>query len=197
MQDGTLTVELAGASSRAWKTRFQGVLALLETPHSKWGEVVLTKEGIAVAEVRPGSESELRHFLESAVLQADSDTAPGAPRGRDHDTEHPDDRRREQEEEEQMEATFRSFVGGLGRVKTLMSCGECAFSGPFTGTGAFSDMRQVGPGWHRRGFRGGRRGARIGAGHGRPRRGIWSSWPIGGRRHRAGRLVDARAMSSS
>ncbi|HEY2140925.1 MAG TPA: hypothetical protein VGG98_02545 [Solirubrobacteraceae bacterium] len=36
IEDGTLTVHLAGASSKAWKARFESVLALLDTPHSGW-----------------------------------------------------------------------------------------------------------------------------------------------------------------
>ncbi len=79
IDDGTLTVQLAGASSKSWKARFENVLALLDTPHSGWGEVSLTKKAIKVSGVQQGSEAELRHFLESAVLQANTDTAPDAP----------------------------------------------------------------------------------------------------------------------
>jgi hypothetical protein len=57
IDDAALTVELTGASSKAWKQRFQGVLALLETQHSRWGEVQLNRSGIQVADVQPGTET--------------------------------------------------------------------------------------------------------------------------------------------
>src|ERR1700724_3230920 len=80
IEDATLTVELTGSASKAWKARFESVLALLDTPHSSWGEVRLTKKGIKIADLQQGRESELRHFLESIVLQANSDTAPDTPK---------------------------------------------------------------------------------------------------------------------
>ncbi len=104
IEDATLTVELTGSASKAWKTRFQSVLALLDTPHSSWGEVRITKKGIKVADLRQGSESELRHFLESIVLQANSDMAPDTQHDDDSDEDH------EPDADEQMAATFRAFA---------------------------------------------------------------------------------------
>ncbi len=89
IDDGTLTVQLAGASSKSWKARFENVLALLDTPHSGWGEVSLTKKAIKVSGVQQGNEAELRHFLESAVLQANTDTAPDAPPPHERRTRSP------------------------------------------------------------------------------------------------------------
>src|ERR1700733_7600282 len=97
IDDGTLTVSLAGASSKAWKARLENVLALLDTPHSGWGEVNLSKKAIKVSGVQQGSEAELRHFLESAVLQANTDTAPDEPPP--HDAEDGDE---EPDTDEQM-----------------------------------------------------------------------------------------------
>lgn len=104
IDDATLEVELTGAPSKAWRARFQSVLALLDTPHSNWGKVRLTKKGIKVTDLQQGSESELRHFLESIVLQANSDTAPQP----DHQDNDGDDQ--EPDPDEQMTATFRAFV---------------------------------------------------------------------------------------
>jgi hypothetical protein len=103
IDDATLSVQLAGASSKAWKARFENVLALLDTPHGRWREVSLTKKAISVSGVQHGSEAELRHFLESAVLQANTDTAPDAPLPHDEEDEEPD-------ADEQMAQTFRSFA---------------------------------------------------------------------------------------
>jgi hypothetical protein len=106
IEDATLTVELTGSASKAWKARFEGVLALLDTPHGGWGEVHLTKKAIEVADLQQGSESELRHFLESIVLQANSDTAPDT-------SQHDDDSEEDHgsDPDEQMTATFRAFAG--------------------------------------------------------------------------------------
>ncbi len=73
IEEGTLTVELTGSSSKAWKQHFLSVLALLETPHSRWGEVRINRKGMQVSEVQQGTETELRHFLESIVLQVNSE----------------------------------------------------------------------------------------------------------------------------
>lgn len=105
-EDGTLTVELSGKSSKEWKSRFATVLSLLDPRHSDRGEVKLHKGRIRVGGVRPGTESELRHLLESAVFQANSDVAPEATLAasdRDADGEPASAL------DEQMTATFRSF----------------------------------------------------------------------------------------
>ena len=105
IKDATLTVELSGPSSKAWGAQFEHVLVLLDTPHNNWGEVKLTKQAIKVAGVQPGVESELRHFLESIVLQANSDVAPDPPE-QDADSEGDP----ASELDESMTATFRSFA---------------------------------------------------------------------------------------
>lgn len=104
IEGGTLTVELAGASSKAWRARFENVLTLLDTAHSSWGEVSLIKKAIKVADVGQGSEADLRHFLESIVLQANSDTEPDAPLPDDEGEDH------EPNTDEQIAETFRGFA---------------------------------------------------------------------------------------
>jgi hypothetical protein len=105
IEDGALTVRLAGASSKAWKARFKGVLALLDTPHSGWGEVRLVKKSIKVARVQQGSEADLRHFLESAVLQANTDAAPDGTPPEPHEDDD-----EETDVDRQMTQTFRGFA---------------------------------------------------------------------------------------
>ncbi|HEX4116313.1 MAG TPA: hypothetical protein VHY18_10610 [Solirubrobacteraceae bacterium] len=111
IEDATLTVDLTGASSKVWKQRFQSVLALLETPHSHWGAVHLGKGGIQVTEVQQGTETELRHFLESIVLQVNSELPQpqqGQQGQQDADAEtHAD---REAQSDRQMTAAFRAFA---------------------------------------------------------------------------------------
>lgn len=104
-----LTVRLTGASSRAWKQRFQSVLALLETPHTRWGEVHLDKSAIHVSEVQQGTETELRHFIESIVLQVNSEL----PRAQAPERDAGDARRDEEARaDRQMAAAFRAFAEG-------------------------------------------------------------------------------------
>lgn len=106
MKDGMLTVELAGKGSKAWKARFENVLALLETPHATWGKVHLHKSAVEVASVQQGAESELRHFLESVVLQANSDAQPETP----EDDVETDDAGEQPNIDEQMTAMFKTFA---------------------------------------------------------------------------------------
>lgn len=106
IEDGTLTLELIGNGSKVWKARFENVLALLDTPHTTWGEVRLHKSTVKVAGVQPGGEPELRHFLESVVLQANSDTQPETPQ----DNAEDDDANGEPDVDEQMTATFKTFA---------------------------------------------------------------------------------------
>lgn len=105
INDGKLTVELTGKSSKAWKARFENVLALLDTPHTTWGEVRLNKSAVKVAGVQQGAEPELRHFLESVALQANSDTQAETPED-DAETDDAD----EPDVDEQMTATFKTFA---------------------------------------------------------------------------------------
>jgi hypothetical protein len=106
MEDGKLTVELTGKGSKAWKARFENVLALLDTPHAGWGDVRLNKSAVKVTDVQQGTEPELRHFLESVVLQANSDTQPQAP----EDVAEIDEAAEEPDVDEQMTATFKAFA---------------------------------------------------------------------------------------
>lgn len=106
MRDGTLTVGLTGANAKRWRARFEQVLALLDTPHSRWREVGLVKGAIEVAGVERGSEPELAHFLESVLQEVNADLDPQERR----EKEEPADRA--PGPDEQMTATFRSFANG-------------------------------------------------------------------------------------
>jgi hypothetical protein len=105
IRKGTLTVELTGAPSKDWKKRFAGVLGLLELSSHGWGEVELTKQGIEVEQVQEGVEGDLRHQLESVVLEVNSqlqldDDKDGSDSGEDE----------ERGADERMTATFRTFA---------------------------------------------------------------------------------------
>jgi hypothetical protein len=110
-QGATLTVGLTGSSSKAFKQRFERVLALLDTPHSHWGEVRVNRKVVEVAGVQQGAEGELRHFLESVVLEANSELASPEESTDDAEEETPpvDEAARA---DRQMTAAFRAFADG-------------------------------------------------------------------------------------
>jgi hypothetical protein len=107
IEEGTLAFELAGASSKAWKQRFESVLALLETSHSRWGEVSITRKGIRVAGVGQGVETELRHFLESIVMQVNSELPQPEESTEAAEEAHVDEGARV---DQQMTTAFRAFA---------------------------------------------------------------------------------------
>jgi hypothetical protein len=101
VEDATLTVALTGKGSKAWKQRFQSVHALLDTTHSRWGELHLNRRTIQVADVQPGAEIELRHLLESIVLQVNSELPEPEQDTTADETAHAD---------RQMTTAFRAFA---------------------------------------------------------------------------------------
>jgi hypothetical protein len=105
VEEATLTVELTNASSKAWKRRFEGVLALLDTSRS-WGEVHLNGKAIHVADVQQGTETELRHFLESVVMQVNSEL----PQPEEPDTEKETKGDEAAKADRQMTVAFRVFA---------------------------------------------------------------------------------------
>ena len=74
VQDGKLTVDLEGEVPSGWKKRFQTTVRLLGG--GNWGEIACKKQTVRVTEVQPGDEEKLRHFLESAVDQANAGNEP-------------------------------------------------------------------------------------------------------------------------
>jgi hypothetical protein len=70
-----LTAPLEGEASKAWAARVGEVIDRLAT-HGGWGEIEVGREQLTVADVQPGSEADLRHLLDSAVMQANADFAP-------------------------------------------------------------------------------------------------------------------------
>ena len=105
VKDGRLSVALSGDRPDDWADRFEHVIAQLAHGAGGWGEVDLGKRKLHVEDVEPGAEAELRHFLESAVLQANAATVgtePGEAVEEDEPSDTPDGR---------MTAVFRSFAG--------------------------------------------------------------------------------------
>jgi hypothetical protein len=99
--DGKLTVAIAGEPSKEWAERVVAIVERLQ-PAGGWS-VKAKRKAIEVEGVAPGSEAEVRHLLEGAVLQANSDFAP-------EEEEEPEDGA--SEEDTAMTEAFRAFADG-------------------------------------------------------------------------------------
>jgi hypothetical protein len=103
VKDGELSVDVAGTPNAEWARGLEAIVERLHRPGSGWGEVKVAKATLRVASVSPGSEADLRHVLDSAVLQVNTNFAPGeeGEAGNDDDGRSPEDR--------EMTDAFRSF----------------------------------------------------------------------------------------
>jgi hypothetical protein len=99
VDDATLTVPVAGEIPTGWTKRVKRVVERLERPGSGWGAVKVTRKQLRVDAVASGSEDDLHHFLESVVLQANTDL---------QEDEGSDDAR--SEEDQAMTDAFRAFA---------------------------------------------------------------------------------------
>jgi len=102
VDDATLTVEITGKPGRTWTARVQEIFERLDRAGSPWGAIKVKKGTLRVEDVTPGSEADLRHLVESAVLQANAEFAPD-----DEDDDGDDDDR--SAEDQDMTERFRAF----------------------------------------------------------------------------------------
>jgi hypothetical protein len=110
VHDGDVTIELSGKNSKAWRERFDTVLRLLGPSGGGWSEVKLAKGSIRVKSLQPQAEGDLRHFLESLVVQVNAELPPTAE-GEGHDDEEAvDEADRGAILDAEMTATLRSFA---------------------------------------------------------------------------------------
>ena len=98
---GQLTTPLAGEPTKEWAERVASVIERLHSGGSGWGAIKVTKKKVTVADVTAGAERDLRHLLESAVLQANADLAP---------TETNDGADERSDDDVQMTEAFRAFA---------------------------------------------------------------------------------------
>lgn len=104
VHDRRLEVRLEGDGTKEWDRHFNAVLAHLHRDNGPWGNVKLTKRQIKVADVQDGAEDDVRHFLESVVLQANTDLAPQL------DPPVADEPRAADSVDERMTRAFRAFA---------------------------------------------------------------------------------------
>ena len=101
---GQLTAPIAGEPSKKWADRVARVLERLHSESGQWGDIKVTRKKVTVADVAAGSEGDLRHLLESAVLQANADLAT---------PQEAEDER--SGEDQQMTDAFRAFAPAEAR----------------------------------------------------------------------------------
>ena len=96
---GQLTAPIAGEATKEWAERVASVIERLHSGGSHWGAIKVTKKKVTVADVTAGAEQDLRHLLESAVLQANADLAAPEENGNERSGE-----------DAEMTEAFRAFA---------------------------------------------------------------------------------------
>jgi hypothetical protein len=100
---GNLSVPLTGEPSKAWTDRVAEVVERLKRGGGGWDAIDVGRKAIEVKGVQAGAESDLRHFLEGAVMQANADFAPEPEAQDDGDGEG-------SEADSEMTGAFRAFA---------------------------------------------------------------------------------------
>ncbi len=103
VEHAKLTVSLEGEMPSGWKKSFEKTVRLLGG--GEWGDVELKKRTVQVADVAPGNEDKLRHYLEGVVEQANA-----AHRADEDDGSRADDDRSHEGPDAQMTERFRAFA---------------------------------------------------------------------------------------
>jgi hypothetical protein len=107
VDDGRLTVPLSGKPPKGFKQRLARVIERLERGGSGWGEIKVGKAKLRVDDIAAGAESDLRHFLEAAMQQANADVRAD---DEDDDADTPGDER--SDADQAMTDAFRGFANG-------------------------------------------------------------------------------------
>jgi hypothetical protein len=105
VKDARLSVALSGDAPKGFGGQLEHVIARLATSGRRWGEVSAGKRKLHVDDVERGAEDDLRHFLESALLQANAAVGADA----DADGSESSDAG-EPGPDEQMATAFRAFA---------------------------------------------------------------------------------------
>lgn len=112
VSEGKLTVSLNDKPSDEWAASFERTAQLLD--RGTWPEIRLKKRSIAVGQVEPGSEENLRFFLESVVQEANAATGQDedeASAESPEDEDETDDSESESDPDREMTERFRGFAG--------------------------------------------------------------------------------------
>lgn len=108
IHDGTLTVKLTGGDTKTAAKLSAALLELLDRQSGGWGNITIRRGTITVEDVREGSESDLRHLLESVLLEVNSRLdVQSVEAGREAGADPPGP-------DERMTEAFREFSGREG-----------------------------------------------------------------------------------
>lgn len=103
VHDGELHLTLTADAPRGWASRFRKLLARLGTGgETRWGRISVSRREVKVADVAEGGEGDLRHLLETVLLQVNTDFAPEE----EGDTE----RSPEEQRDARLTDLFRNFA---------------------------------------------------------------------------------------
>jgi hypothetical protein len=102
VSEGRLTVAFTEKPSKDWTERLQAVIERLALSGSGWSEIEIGRKKLRIDAVQPGSEADLRHFLDSALLQANASS------DEDDDEDTPADARSERDQA--LTDAFRAFA---------------------------------------------------------------------------------------
>ncbi len=87
-----LTVAFEEATSAAARKHMKALVERLQRPGEPWKAVAVKKDRLIVSEIADGAEEEVRHFLESVVLEADAAADDGAAAAGDEQVDERDRR---------------------------------------------------------------------------------------------------------
>lgn len=106
--DGELSVPLSDKPPKGWKDGFERTMKLLG--ESRWQDVTLKKGSIRVGGVEPGSEDNLRFYLEGLVEQANADIRPDEPQDTGESVDDGGDESDNRGPDAEMTGRFRGFA---------------------------------------------------------------------------------------
>lgn len=117
VHDGRLTITLDGKPPKEWIARFNETVHLLN--HGSWEKVELKKGEISVKTITAGDEDRVRHFLESAVLEANSvlESDETGTEADDEGEDNDDDAPAEDGPDVEMTERFRAFASSENRSR--------------------------------------------------------------------------------
>jgi hypothetical protein len=102
---GRLKVPYAGEPPAGFKPALAHVIERLDRGGSGWGAIKVGKSGLRVDDVSAGAESDLRHLLEAAVLQANANVREDS-----EDDDENDETGERSEGDQTMTDAFRDFA---------------------------------------------------------------------------------------
>ena len=106
VHDGELHLALTADAPRGWAASFRRVLARLGADgEGRWGRISVSRRDVKVADVAEGGEDDLRHLLESVLLQVNAGFAP-------EDEQRQDEPSPEQQRDARLTEAFRGFANG-------------------------------------------------------------------------------------